>query len=290
MVIVLAKNRPYISFFACPIIKRDLAAWIVPTQSPSILTSAVLYCNNLKLSSLNLAPCTKLTYLECSNNQLTSLSGIPNTIKTINCSNNKLTYLNIVEKPALYAFDCSNNKSLTQLYVYHNALTSLNVVGCSALTTLYCNGNKLTSLSVSGCSSLNKITIAKNQIKGSGMQTLVNTLRTIPSTESEGTFMVYNQDIGSEEGNEITMTQVEIARDKRWKPQKYANGTWVEIVSGIPGDVNGDGVCNATDVTALYMFILNNDSSAIVNGDQNGDGTINASDVTAVYNIILSSN
>lgn len=53
------------------------------------------------------------------------------------------------------------------------------------------------------------------------------------------------------------------------------------------GDVNGDGECTASDVTALYNWILYNDDSAIVNGDQNGDGEITASDVTAVYNIIL---
>ncbi len=56
---------------------------------------------------------------------------------------------------------------------------------------------------------------------------------------------------------------------------------------GVPGDVNGDGVPNSADVTALYKFILNNDASAIVNGDQNGDGQINSADVTAVYKIIL---
>lgn len=56
---------------------------------------------------------------------------------------------------------------------------------------------------------------------------------------------------------------------------------------GVPGDVNGDGACTASDVTALYNYILYNDDSAIVNGDQNGDGAITASDVTAVYNIIL---
>lgn len=54
-----------------------------------------------------------------------------------------------------------------------------------------------------------------------------------------------------------------------------------------PGDVNGDGSCTSSDVTALYNFILYNDNSAIVNGDQNGDGSITSSDVTAVYNIIL---
>lgn len=55
----------------------------------------------------------------------------------------------------------------------------------------------------------------------------------------------------------------------------------------VAGDVNGDGVCTASDVTALYNYILYNDSSALVNGDQNGDGDITASDVTAVYNILL---
>lgn len=63
--------------------------------------------------------------------------------------------------------------------------------------------------------------------------------------------------------------------------------TLVGEESVVAGDVNGDNVCTASDVTALYNYILYNDASAIVNGDQNGDGTITASDVTAVYNIIL---
>ena len=54
-----------------------------------------------------------------------------------------------------------------------------------------------------------------------------------------------------------------------------------------PGDANYDDECTGSDVTALYNFILYNDSSAIVNGDQNGDGEVTGSDVTAVYNIIL---
>ena len=55
----------------------------------------------------------------------------------------------------------------------------------------------------------------------------------------------------------------------------------------IHGDVNGDGVMTAADITALYDYMLNNDSSHIVNGDQTGDGIITAADITAVYNIIL---
>ncbi|MBO4721926.1 MAG: leucine-rich repeat protein [Muribaculaceae bacterium] len=56
---------------------------------------------------------------------------------------------------------------------------------------------------------------------------------------------------------------------------------------GILGDVNGDGEVTAADVTALYDFLLNNDTSHIVNGDQTGDGDITAADVTAVYNVLL---
>lgn len=73
-------------------------------------------------------------------------------------------------------------------------------------------------------------------------------------------------------GNEEWLGHVEIKR-----------GT----ASTIPGDVNGDGDVTGSDVTALYNYLLFNDSSAIVNGDQNGDGNITGSDVTAVYNILL---
>jgi hypothetical protein len=53
--------------------------------------------------------------------------------------------------------------------------------------------------------------------------------------------------------------------------------------------VNGDGVVSSVDVTALYNYLLNNDSSSIVNGDVDGDGHITSVDITAVYNIILGS-
>ncbi|MBQ6279618.1 MAG: hypothetical protein IJK68_07870 [Muribaculaceae bacterium] len=55
----------------------------------------------------------------------------------------------------------------------------------------------------------------------------------------------------------------------------------------IPGDVNGDGLVSSVDVTALYNYLLNNDTTAIVNGDQDGDGVITAVDITIIYNILL---
>ena len=55
----------------------------------------------------------------------------------------------------------------------------------------------------------------------------------------------------------------------------------------IAGDVNGDGHVSSVDVTALYNYLLDGDTSALVNGDQDGDGHISSVDVTAVYNILL---
>ncbi len=62
------------------------------------------------------------------------------------------------------------------------------------------------------------------------------------------------------------------------------------MVVAIPGDVNGDGNVTSSDITALYDFLLTNDTSNIVNGDQNGDGNITSADVTAVYDILLGAN
>jgi len=57
------------------------------------------------------------------------------------------------------------------------------------------------------------------------------------------------------------------------------------------GDVNGDGVINISDVTALIDLILSDgtiDSDMKSRADVNGDGVINISDVTALIDLILS--
>jgi len=59
------------------------------------------------------------------------------------------------------------------------------------------------------------------------------------------------------------------------------------VAEQITGDVNCDGSVNSSDVTALYNYILNGDSTFMSTSDINGDGSVNSSDVTAIYNIIL---
>lgn len=61
-------------------------------------------------------------------------------------------------------------------------------------------------------------------------------------------------------------------------------------LNGIYGDVNCDGSVTASDVTALYNYILYGNDTYVATSDVNGDGAITASDVTAVYNVILGMN
>ncbi len=57
------------------------------------------------------------------------------------------------------------------------------------------------------------------------------------------------------------------------------------------GDVNGDGIINISDVTALIDYLM--DNSVAINtetSDVNGDGVINISDVTALTDMMLANN
>lgn len=55
----------------------------------------------------------------------------------------------------------------------------------------------------------------------------------------------------------------------------------------LTGDVNVDNSINAADVTAIYGFILNGNTTYEATSDVNNDGSINAADVTAIYKLIL---
>ena len=63
---------------------------------------------------------------------------------------------------------------------------------------------------------------------------------------------------------------------------QYQGGT-----ETLPGDVNGDGKVNVSDVTTLINMILGMQTMDQGKADVNGDGKVNVSDVTALINIIL---
>ena len=57
--------------------------------------------------------------------------------------------------------------------------------------------------------------------------------------------------------------------------------------NALTGDINGDGIVNVTDVTALINTILGTASYDEALCDLNGDGVVNVTDVTALINLIL---
>ena len=219
-----------------------------------------LWCNGNKLSYFlkGLNSCTSLTYLDCRNNQLTSLSDLPESVEELYCGNNQYRSITLKDRSALKTMSIVNNQYLTLLNVSNNSLTTLDVTGCSALREL---------------------NIAINKITGSKMSSLISGMRTIPSSEAEGRVLVYYRG-PTPEGNVITDAQITSLRNKRWIPLKYVNNELVWMT--IKGDVNG-----AADITALYNWILNGDKTSLKNGYQNDDNVINAGDITTVYNIIL---
>ena len=127
---------------------------------------------------------------------------------------------------------------------------------------------------------------AKYKINSSGANTLINSLCTIPSG-SQGALRYVYPGSSNESNVNLTGAQVSAARNKRWLPKKYVNGFWVDISVAVTGDVNNDGNVTSADVTAIYNYLLNNDSSQLINGDVNGDGMVTSADVTEIYNILL---
>ena len=116
---------------------------------------------------------TRLTYLDCSFNQLTELNvtGFP-ILRYLYCDNNQLTELDVSNSSVRDLFCCSNqlteldvsnNTTLTRLRCYTNQLTELNVTGCTALTSLSCGSNRLTELDVTSCTALQGLFCEPNQ-------------------------------------------------------------------------------------------------------------------------------
>ena len=135
-----------------------------------------LYCSYNKLTSLDLSKNERLAWIHCDHNQLTSLSLSANKYVTyLNCSNNKLTSLDISANDRLIGLDCSvnsltslnlkNKAYMTECYVGQNALKSVDVSSSTLLDVLDISNNQLTSLSVTKNKALTTLYYYGNQIR-----------------------------------------------------------------------------------------------------------------------------
>ncbi len=162
---------------------RDYVTKNIDTNGDGILTEAErekvsqIFVNESGISDLTgIGYFTKLSYLSCYGNNLTSLdmSGNP-LLASLFCYNNKLTSLNVSNNPALDALWCehnsltsldvSNNPLLEQLDCYNNQLTELNVSACTALDSLNCSNNHIASLDVSNNTALLRLRCSFNHLE-----------------------------------------------------------------------------------------------------------------------------
>ena len=93
-----------------------------------------LYCFNNQITSLTDLP-QNLKILYCFNNQLTSLTDLPQQLKILDCSGNQLTSFSTLPQ------------NLNILYCFNNQLTYLSILPQN-LKILDCHYNELTSLPI----------------------------------------------------------------------------------------------------------------------------------------------
>ena len=114
-----------------------------------------LYCDYNQITSLDISKNTELIELSCGGNQLTSLNVSNNTLlENLQCYDNQIKSLDVSKNTALVELWCNNNK-----------LTSLNVSNNTQLIQLICNYNQITSLDVSNNTQIKKLVCGNNQLK-----------------------------------------------------------------------------------------------------------------------------
>ena len=113
-----------------------------------------LNCTNNQLTEIDLSKCTKLEHFDCNWTQLTELNLSKNIALTeLTCSYNKL-----------HSLDISKNKALIDLRCGGNQLTTLDVSNNSALEVLFCNENQLTELDLSMNSAIKRVWCSDNEL------------------------------------------------------------------------------------------------------------------------------
>ena len=235
-----------------------------------------------------LGDCTAITYLDCEDCAITDLSAVNSmtNLEKLYCRNNKISTLTLNYKPNLSFVRVSGNPNLTTLRCSGNSqLSSVYLYNCPALESAWINMNNLSSLDLSGCTSLNNLSIWQNHISGNNMTNLVNSLPTVPGSIPGEIAVLDNVD----EGNVITDAQVLTAKRKNWVCLRWTGSSWARIDVPMPGDVDGDGVVNIADVTALIDILLSG-GTVPANADVDDDGIVNIADVTALIDMLLSGN
>ena len=138
-------------------------------------------------------------------------------VTELNCFREQLTSLDVSKNTALTGLDCHDNQ-----------LTRLNVSGCRALAWLDCSYNLLRQLNVEGCTNLGSLFCFNNEIKGTEMTNLVNSLPDRQGAK-EGDFIVFREGgYRDVDGNVCLATHVATAKAKNWRTLFFRNNMWYD--------------------------------------------------------------
>lgn len=209
-----------------------------------------LYCTLNDLDSLDVSGCTGLTSLNCQVCGLTSL-------------------------------DLSKNTALYRLICVGNELTSLDVSNHSALEYLTCYGNRLTTINLSGCTALSMLDFTSNQIKGAGMDSLVESLPMLVDGSSRWMYVIGSSE---DEQNEMTKAQVAAAKAKGWCPGRWAGydeSGWREVWEEYPG-IDEDTIPSISVAIDETNFPDANFRNWVLGQTYGADGVLTAEEIAAI--------
>ncbi|PNQ75093.1 T9SS C-terminal target domain-containing protein [Hanstruepera neustonica] len=125
------------------------------------------------LTEIDVSALPSLTHLDCSYNDITSITLNPG-LESLNCVGNDLTSIDLSSLNNLNVLNCNLNDltsidvsaltNLNQLHCSNNLLTALDVSTLTNLTVLKCNNNSLSALDISALTNLNYLECNSNQI------------------------------------------------------------------------------------------------------------------------------
>ena len=113
------------------------------------------------------------------------------------------------------------------------------------------------------------------------------------SNSQSGAFRLPNGNTIITSANQSNVFEIDLAGDIQWSYQGELNTVraikypldYLDVDSGLAGDMNNDQILNVLDVIQLVNIVLLNNYDT--NGDLNQDGTLDILDIVTLVNIIL---
>ncbi len=222
-----------------------------------------------------------ITSAELKSELLLSLWLDENELESINLNGNTTLLILNVEKNKLKTLDVSSLVNMEKFACAQNQLETLDLSGCSSLKYISCENNRLESLDFSKTPLIGSIACFGNKISSVKARAFFESLpecQTPVYDETQGGILFVNSH-DSSEGNSAFMTDVDIAKNKKFAVIDYIGGTagihgkpyegigeqeeiklyvgGVQVTAGNAGDVLDDGGTVTYDMASKTLTLNN---------------------------------